>query len=100
MIPGNYRLICLTSTPENGMGRIPPGILQLHEDKKLNEQHGFSKGKLWQTKLSALHCRRTGSSGKRRAMDVACLDFWEDFDMVSHRDLLSRLERHGISSEL
>ncbi|CAM4563975.1 unnamed protein product [Caretta caretta] len=63
-------------------------------------QHGFTKGRSCQTNLISFFERVTDFLDKGNAVDLIYLDFSKAFDMVSHGELLVKLEKMGINMKI
>ena len=87
------------------MSKLLEQVVHLHvsefvESSLSNLQHGFRKRRSCVTQLlGVFHAvGKALDSGKEADMDY--LDFSKAFDSVSHRNLLLKLEQHGISGSL
>ncbi|KAK4807158.1 hypothetical protein QYF61_024278 [Mycteria americana] len=74
--PGNYRPISLASVPGKVMERVLlETITNLMKQVIVKSQHGFTKGKSYQTNLITFNNKITSSVDMGRAVDVVYLDF-------------------------
>ena len=89
----------LTSVPEKVMEQLILNAIskQVEENKVImSNQHRFTKGKSWLTKLITFYDVMTGWIDEGRAMDIVYLDFGKAFYIVSHNILISYLRKWGI----
>ena len=102
--PANYRPVSLTSQ----VCKVLESIVrdQILEHLEVNgllsdKQHGFRKGRSCLTNLlTTLEEWTKIMDEKDNCVDVAYLDFRKAFDLVSHRHLLLKLEKHGINGQV
>ena len=64
------------------------------------EQHGFREGRSCLTNLLTTLEDWTTYIDEGDCVDVAYLDFRKAFDLVSHKHLLLKLEKHGITGQI
>lgn len=57
-------------------------------------QHGFSKGKLGLTNLTAICNEVACLVEEQKAVDVLCFDFIEAFNAVPHNTLTDKLRKY------
>ena len=101
--PANYRPVSLTSQVCKVMESIVRGHIFEHlKTKKLlsEEQHGFREGRSCLTNLLTTLEDWTSMLEDGDCVDIAYLDFRKAFDLVSHRHLLLKLEKHGIKGQV
>ncbi|XP_059585868.1 uncharacterized protein LOC132251171 [Alligator mississippiensis] len=91
--PGNYRPVSLTSI----LGKLSERIIlaRVHEGPAgevmlRGNQHGFIRGRSYQTNLVAFYDQVTKSLDAGVAVDVVFLDFRKAFDTVSHPILIKK----------
>ena len=101
--PANYRPVSLTSQ----VCKVLESIIrdQLFDHLKSNdllseEQHGFREGRSCLTNLLTTLEDWTTYIDEGDCVDVAYLDFRKAFDLVSHKHLLLKLEKHGITGQI
>ena len=102
--PANYRPVSLTSQ----VCKVLESIVrdQMLEHLEVNgllsdKQHGFRKGRSCLTNLlTTLEDWTKIMDEKDNCVDVAYLDFRKAFDLVSHKHLLLKLEKHGINGQI
>ena len=77
-------------------------IFEHLKTKKLlsEEQHGFREGRSCLTNLLTTLEDWTSMLEDGDCVDIAYLDFRKAFDLVSHRHLLLKLEKHGIKGQV
>ncbi|KAK4828069.1 hypothetical protein QYF61_023129 [Mycteria americana] len=80
------------------MEQLTLETISKHMKEKMTEgcQCGFTKGKSCLSTLIAFFSEVTSLVAKRRAVDVAYLDFSRAFIMVSHNILINKLTKHGL----
>ena len=101
--PANYRPVSLTSQVCKVMESIIRGQVFEHlKNKNLlsEEQHGFREGRSCLTNLLTTLEDWTSMLEDGDCVDVAYLDFRKAFDLVSHKHLLLKLEKHGIKGQI
>ena len=101
--PANYRPVSLTSQVCKVMESIIRGQLFEHlKSKNLlsEEQHGFREGRSCLTNLLTTLEDWTSMLEDGDCVDVAYLDFRKAFDLVSHKHLLLKLEKHGVNGQI
>ena len=72
------------------------------KDNKLfsNSQHGFREGRSCLSNLLTTLEEWTDILDDKACVDVAYLDFSKAFDLVSHKHLLLKLNKHGINGQI
>ena len=66
----------------------------------ISEQHGFVRGRSYQTNILLCLEEWTEIVDGGNSVDVAYFDYAKAFDKVSHRLLLLKLQRYGIDGKL
>ena len=101
--PANYRPISLTSQVCKVLESIvrEKVIEHLNDNNLLaEEQHGFREGRSCLSNLLTTLEDWTSILDNRDCVDVAYLDFSKAFDLVSHKHLLLKLQKHGINGQI
>ena len=100
--PSNYRPISLTSQ----VCKVLESIVRTHILKHLDtnnilrdEQHGFRERRSCLTNLLEMMEYWTEILNEGDGIDVAYLDFRKAFDLVSHKHLLYKMSRYGITNQ-
>ena len=100
--PANYRPISLTSH----VCKVLESIVreQVTDHLKTNnllsdEQHGFREGRSCLSNLLTTLDDWTSILDDGDCVDIAYLDFRKAFDLVSHKHLLLKLQKHGITGQ-
>ncbi|CAL4234819.1 unnamed protein product [Meganyctiphanes norvegica] len=101
--PANYRPVSLTSQVCKVLETIVRE--QLFNHLKSNnllseEQHGFREGRSCLSNLLTTLEDWTSILEGGDCVDVAYLDFSKAFDLVSHKHLLLKLQKHGITGQI
>ena len=101
--PSNYRPVSLTSQVCKVLETIVRRHLVAHLDRNnilSDKQHGFREGRSCLTNLLELVEVWTEILDQEDGIDVAYLDFRKAFDLVSHRHLLFKMKKYGITSNV
>ena len=101
--PSNYRPVSLTSQVCKLMESIVRKHLVEHltENNILrDEQHGFREGRSCLTNLLETLEHWTEIINEGDGIDVAYLDFRKAFDLVSHRHLIYKMSKYGITGQI
>ena len=97
----NYKSTFLLSIPAKCLERIVCSAINDHISPFLTEwQHGFVKGRSFETQLILTHHQWAVALVEGRQVDVAFLDFAKAFERVKHSVLLQKLCKFGISGSL
>ena len=101
--PSNYRPVSLTSQ----VCKLMESIVRQHLVKHLtdnnilrDEQHGFREGRSCLSNLLETLEHWTEIIDEGDGIDVAYLDFRKAFDLVSHRHLIYKMSKYGISGQV
>ena len=101
--PGNYRPVSLTSQS----CKVLESIVRKHILEHLmtnnilsNSQHGFRSGRSCLTNLLEIMEDWTEIIDDYDDIDVAYLDFRKAFDLVSHKHLIYKLSKYGITNQV
>ena len=101
--PSNYRPVSLTSQ----VCKILESIVRSHILKHLaqnnilrSEQHGFREGRSCLTNLLEIVEKWTKILDDGDGIDVAYLDFSKAFDLVSHKHLIYKMSKYGITNQV
>ena len=101
--PSNYRPVSLTSQ----VCKLMESIVRQHLVKHLtdnnilrDEQHGFREGRSCLSNLLETLEHWTEIIDEGDGIDVAYLDFRKAFDLVSHRHLIYKMSKYGISGQI
>ena len=101
--PSNYRPVSLTSQS----CKILESIVRKHVLEHLvsnnilsDKQHGFREGRSCLTNLLEIMEDWTEIIDKHDDIDVAYLDFRKAFDLVSHKHLIYKLSKYGITKQV
>ena len=101
--PANYRPVSLTSQ----VCKVLESIVKEHMFEHLKaknllseKQHGFREGRSCLSNLLTTLEEWTDILDDRACVDIAYLDFRKAFDLVSHKHLLLKLQKHGINGQL
>ena len=101
--PANYRPVSLTSQVCKVLESIVRENIFSHL-KSYNllsdEQHGFREGRSCLSNLLTTLEDWTSILEDGDCVDVAYLDFRKAFDLVSHKHLLLKLQKHGINGQI
>ena len=101
--PANYRPVSLTSQVCKVMESIVKERVfdHLKSNNLLSEeQHGFREGRSCLSNLLTTLEDWTNILDDKDCVDVAYLDFRKAFDLVSHKHLLLKLQKHGINGQI
>ena len=101
--PGNYRPVSLTSQVCKVLEAIVRKRIVLHLDRNnilSDKQHGFRQGRSCLTNLLEVMESWTMMVDEEDGVDVAYLDFRKAFDLVSHKHLLYKMEKYGITNQV
>ena len=101
--PSNYRPVSLTSQVCKLMESIVRKHLVEHltENNILrDEQHGFREGRSCLSNLLETLEHWTEIIDEGDGIDVAYLDFRKAFDLVSHRHLIYKMSKYGITGQI
>ena len=100
--PSNYRPISLTSQ----VCKVLESIVRAHilehladNDILRDEQHGFRERRSCLTNLLEMMEYWTDIIDNGDGIDVAYLDFRKAFDLVSHKHLLYKMSKYGITEQ-
>ena len=100
--PNNYRPVSLTSQ----VCKILETIVRKHLVEHLtennilrDEQHGFRQGRSCLTNLLETIEQWSEIIDEGDGIDVAYLDFRKAFDLVSHRHLIYKMSKYGITGQ-
>ena len=69
------------------------------KDLLSDKQHGFREGRSCLSNLLTTLEDWTKMLNDKDCVDVAYLDFHKAFDLVSHKHLLLKLQKHGINGK-
>ena len=101
--PNNYRPVSLTSQ----VCKLMESIVRRHLVEHLSEnnilrdeQHGFREGRSCLTNLLETMEHWTEIIDEGDSIDVAYLDFRKAFDLVSHRHLIYKMSKYGITGQV
>ena len=102
-VPSNYRPVSLTSQ----VCKVLESIVKKHILEHLTRnnilsdmQHGFREGRSCLTNLLDTLEMWTETLSEENGIDVAYLDFRKAFDLVSHRHLLHKMAKYGITQQI
>jgi len=101
--PGNYRPVSLTSQVCKILETVVREKIVKHmKDNGLfsNSQHGFREGRSCLTNLLETLEHWTKIIDEGDCIDIAYLDFRKAFDLVSHKHLLHKMSKYGISGQV
>ena len=101
--PNNYRPVSLTSQVCKVLEAIVREKIVSHmkeNDLFSNSQHGFREGRSCLTNLLVTLEQWTEMLDTEDSIDVAYLDFRKAFDLVSHRHLLHKMSKYGITGQV
>ena len=102
--PANYRPVSLTSQVCKVLESIVRDKMLEHlENNNLlsEQQHGFREGRSCLSNLlTTLEDWTKTIDEEDNCVDVAYLDFRKAFDLVSHKHLLLKLQKHGIDGQI
>ena len=101
--PANYRPVSLTSQVCKVLESLVKEKMFDHlKSKNLlsEEQHGFREGRSCLSNLLTTLEDWTKMLDDGDCVDVAYLDFRKAFDLVSHKHLLYKLQKHGINGQI
>ena len=100
--PGNYRPVSLTSQ----VCKVLESMVRKHILEHLaannilsDKQHGFREGRSCLTNLLEIMETWTEILDEDDGIDVAYLDFRKAFDLVSHKHLLYKMSKYGITDQ-
>ena len=100
--PSNYRPVSLTSQ----VCKVLESIVRKHILEHLvtnnilsDRQHGFREGRSCLTNLLEIMESWTEILDEDDGIDVAYLDFRKAFDLVSHRHLIYKMSKYGITDQ-
>ena len=101
--PNNYRPVSLTSQVCKVLETVVREKIVRHmKENRLfsNSQHGFREGRSCLTNLLETLEHWTKILDEGDCIDVAYLDFRKAFDLVSHKHLLYKMSKYGISGQV
>ena len=101
--PANYRPVSLTSQVCKVLESIVKEKVYEHlKSKNLlsDKQHGFREGRSCLSNLLTTLEEWTETLDDRACVDIAYLDFRKAFDLVSHKHLLLKLQKHGVDGHI
>ena len=101
--PNNYRPVSLTSQVCKVLETLVREKIVKHMRVNglfSNSQHGFREGRSCLTNLLETLEQWTKILDEGDCIDVAYLDFRKAFDLVSHKQLLFKMEKYGISGQV
>ena len=101
--PANYRPVSLTSIPCKLLEHIIHSNMMKHFDEHMvlnDEQHGFRKGRSYETQLPLTVNDLANILDGRGQADVIIMDFSKAFDLVPHQRLLLKLQQAGVTGPL
>ena len=101
--PANYRPISLTSVPCKIMESLIKDEVMEHlllNQLIRNSQHGFVKNKSCVTNLLEFFETVSWNLDNSNSVDVIYLDFSKAFDKVPRRELIKKLQAHGLENNL
>ena len=102
-VPSNYRPVSLTSQVCKVLESIIRGHILKHlSDNNIlsDRQHGFREGRSCLSNLLEVMECWTEILDERDGIDVAYLDFRKAFDLVSHKHLLYKMSKYGITNQI
>ena len=102
--PANYRPVSLTSQVCKILESIVRDKMQEYLEKNnllSDHQHGFREGRSCLSNLlTTLDDWTKIIDEEDTCVDVAYLDFRKAFDLVSHKHLLLKLQKHGVNGQI
>ena len=101
--PSNYRPVSLTSQVCKVLESIVRGHILKHladNDILSDRQHGFREGRSCLSNLLEVMECWTEILDESDGVDVAYLDFRKAFDLVSHKHLLYKMSKYGITNQI
>ena len=101
--PSNYRPVSLTSQVCKVLESLVRDHIIDHLSKNdilRDEQHGFREGRSCLTNLLETVEQWTEIIDEGDCIDIAYLDFRKAFDLVSHKHLLFKMSKYGITNQV